>query len=214
MLSQAAVNTLESVMRAGPVVPVLTIDKLDNALPIAEALLAGGINVLEITLRTPCAMAAIELLAKQLPEAFVCAGTVLNPKQLQDVSNAGAKVAISPGYTPALLEAGLTSAAVLLPGVASATEIMTAMDYGYRHFKFFPAEACGGVKALQSIIAPLAGLTFCPTGGISLQSAPAYLALPAVACVGGSWLVTPKDFDDQNWSAITARAKEAVASLV
>ncbi len=193
----------------GPVVPVLVIKDIKSALPIAEALLKANIKVLEVTLRTPQALEAISLIAKELPEAIVGSGTVTNEAMLQQSYDAGAKFAISPGSTPGLLEAGNNAKIALIPGISSTSELMGGMDYGYDHFKFFPAEASGGVKALKAIGGPFPDIRFCPTGGININNIANYTALPNVMCCGGSWLVNDELVNTKNWQAITALANEA-----
>jgi 2-dehydro-3-deoxyphosphogluconate aldolase/(4S)-4-hydroxy-2-oxoglutarate aldolase len=203
--------TSADVFSQSPIVPVLVIEKLEDALPIAHALLAGGINVLEVTLRTKAALAIIEAIAKELPEAYVGAGTVTNKDQLRAVTNAGAKFAISPGLTEDLLTAGIKGSIPLIPGVSNISDLMKANDAGYNHLKFFPAEAAGGVKALKSIGGPFPNTIFCPTGGIGPDNYKEYLALPNVACVGGSWLVPNDAIENKQWHVLTALAKKAMA---
>ena len=195
----------------GPVVPVIVIKDLADAVPMAKALLAGGIKVLEVTLRTPVALEAIRLLAQEVPDAIVGAGTVTNAAQLQQVIEAGAKFAISPGLTRELLQAGKDSAIPLIPGIASISELMEGTGLGYTHFKFFPAEAAGGVKTLKSIHGPFADVRFCPTGGINESNFKEYLALPNVKCVGGSWIVPDDAVNAKDWQRITQLCKAAVA---
>jgi 2-dehydro-3-deoxyphosphogluconate aldolase / (4S)-4-hydroxy-2-oxoglutarate aldolase len=195
----------------GPVVPVIVIKDLADAVPMAKALLAGGIKVLEVTLRTPQAMDAIRLLAKEVPDAIVGAGTVTTAAQLKQVVDAGAKFAISPGLTRELLQAGKDAAIPLIPGIASISELMEGTDLGYTHFKFFPAEAAGGVKTLKSIYGPFADIRFCPTGGINENNFLDYLALPNVKCVGGSWIVPDDAVASKDWNRITELCKSAVA---
>jgi 2-dehydro-3-deoxyphosphogluconate aldolase/(4S)-4-hydroxy-2-oxoglutarate aldolase len=195
----------------GPVVPVLVIKDLAHAVPMAKALIAGGIRVLEVTLRTPIALEVIALIAKEVPEALVGAGTVTNEKQLREVEAAGAMFALSPGMTVDLLKAGNESSIALIPGISSSSELMKCLDFGYTHFKFFPAEASGGVKALKAISGPFPDVTFCPTGGISIANYLDYLALPNVKCVGGSWLVPDEALESGDWQRITDLAKQAVA---
>ncbi|MDP5149226.1 bifunctional 4-hydroxy-2-oxoglutarate aldolase/2-dehydro-3-deoxy-phosphogluconate aldolase [Rheinheimera baltica] len=194
----------------GPVVPVIVIKDLADAVPMAKALLAGGIKVLEVTLRTPAALDAIRLLAKEVPEAIVGAGTVTTAAQLQQVIDAGAKFAISPGLTRELLQAGKDAIIPLIPGIASISELMEGTGLGYSHFKFFPAEAAGGVKTLKSIYGPFADIRFCPTGGINEKNFKDYLALPNVKCVGGSWIVPDDAVADKDWSRITELCKAAI----
>lgn len=197
----------------GPIVPVLVIKKVEDALPIAEALLAADVKVLEVTLRTSAALEAISIIAKELPEAIIGAGTVTNRVQLQRSYDAGAKFAISPGLTIDLLKAGNEGNIALIPGISSISELMDGADYGYNHLKFFPAEASGGVKALQSIGGPFPDIRFCPTGGINLKNVRDYLALSNVACCGGSWLVNDKIVDAKDWAAITLLANQALAHV-
>lgn len=195
----------------GPVVPVLVIKDVAHAVPLAKALIAGGIKVLEVTLRTPVALEVIAKIAKEVPDAIVGAGTVTNEKQLRDVVAAGAQFAISPGMTADLLRAGNESSIALIPGISSISELMIGLDFGYTHFKFFPAEASGGVKALKAISGPFPDVMFCPTGGISPDNYRDYLALPNVICAGGSWLAPDDAVESGNWELITQLAKQAVA---
>lgn len=195
----------------GPVVPVIVIKDLATAVPLAKALLAGGIKVLEVTLRTPVALDAIQLLATEVPEAIVGAGTVTTAEQLQKVIAAGAKFAISPGLTRELLAAGKEAPIPLIPGIASISELMEGTGMGYSHFKFFPAEAAGGVKTLKSIHGPFSDIRFCPTGGINEKNFLEYLALPNVRCVGGSWIVPDDAIVNGDWGRITELCLEAVA---
>ena len=197
-------------MATGPLVPVLVINDVADALPIAEALLAANIKVLEITLRTEAALGAIELIAKTFPEAIVGSGTVTNRALLKASADAGAKFAISPGLTADLLQAGNEGNIALLPGISTISELMTGLDHGYDHFKFFPAESSGGTNAIKSIGGPFPDIRFCPTGGISFNNIKSYLALPNVMCCGGSWLVTSDIVKNKNWSQITKLALESL----
>jgi len=197
----------------GPIVPVLVINNVEEALPIAEALLTAGINVLEVTLRTSAALDVISAIAKELPEAIVGSGTVTNRQQLQQSYDAGAKFAISPGLTKDLLQAGNEGNIALIPGISSISELMDGADYGYDHLKFFPAEASGGVNAIKSIGGPFPDIRFCPTGGINLNNVRDYLALPNVACCGGSWLVSNSIVENKNWTEITKLANQALAHV-
>ncbi len=203
--------TSADVFSQGPVVPVLVIDRVEDALPIAESLMAGGINVLEVTLRTDAAIDVIATIAKHLPDAYIGAGTVTNRDQLQAVTDAGAKFAISPGLTADLLAAGIQGSIPLIPGVSNISDLMKANDAGYDHLKFFPAEAAGGVKALKSIGGPFPNTVFCPTGGIGLNNYKEYLALPNVRCVGGSWLAPNDAIEAKQWHVLTELAKHAKA---
>ena len=197
----------------GPIVPVLVINNVEEALPIAEALLAADVKVLEVTLRTPAALDVISIIAKELPEAIIGSGTVTNRQQLQQSYDAGAKFAISPGLTKDLLQAGNEGNIALIPGISSISELMDGADYGYDHLKFFPAEASGGVNAIKSIGGPFPDIRFCPTGGINLNNVRDYLALPNVVCCGGSWLVSSDIVDNKAWSEITKLAKQALAHV-
>lgn len=197
----------------GPIVPVLVIKRVEDALPIAEALLAADIRVLEVTLRTPAALDVIRTISENLPEAVVGAGTVTNRALLQASADAGAKFAISPGLTSDLLQAGKEGDVALIPGISSISELMDGIDAGYDHFKFFPAEASGGVKAIQSIGGPFPDIRFCPTGGINLNNIKDYLALNNVKCCGGSWLVSDEIVDNKDWGKITQLANEAKAHV-
>jgi 2-dehydro-3-deoxyphosphogluconate aldolase / (4S)-4-hydroxy-2-oxoglutarate aldolase len=175
-----------------PVIPVLTIEREADAVPLARALVKGGLPVLEVTLRTPAALDALREIAAEVPEAVLGAGTVLNAEQLDQAKRAGARFLVSPGCTRALAEAARTSGLPFLPGVQTVSEAMALSDQGFRLMKFFPADQAGGLGWLKAVAAPLAGLKFCPTGGIGADTAPSYLALPNVACIGGSW-VAPRD---------------------
>lgn len=195
-----------------PVIPVLEFHSVDEALHVSEALVAGGLSMLEITLRTPVALDAIRAVAAALPQACVGAGTVLNADALRAVEEAGAQFAVSPGLTPALAQAARGNSSIaLLPGVATATEAMVAQDAGFDFLKFFPAEAAGGVPMLKSLNGPLAHLRFCPTGGIDAARAVSYLALPNVVCVGGSWVVPKDAVATKDWGRIRKLAGEASA---
>jgi 2-dehydro-3-deoxyphosphogluconate aldolase/(4S)-4-hydroxy-2-oxoglutarate aldolase len=196
---------VETIMRLAPVIPVLVIEDAAHARPIAEALVAGGLYALEVTLRTPAALDVIREMAK-VEGAVVGAGTVLNERDLDASLEAGARFIVSPGLTEPLAKAAITRDVPFLPGIANAGDIMRGLDLGLTRFKFFPAEASGGIKALASLAAPFHQVQFCPTGGITQDSAPAWLALDAVLCVGGSWLA-PKGPVDA--AAITARAEAA-----
>ncbi len=199
------------VLNAGPVVPVIVIQQIEQAVPLAQALLAGGVKVLEVTLRSAVAIDAIRLISREVPEAIVGAGTVASPEDLEAVAEAGAVFAISPGLTPTLLDAANQGPIALIPGISTASELMFGMEMGYTEFKFFPAEAAGGVQMLKSIGGPFPHITFCPTGGVSLKNFNDYLALANVACVGGSWIVPSREIETGNWGAITKLAENAVA---
>lgn len=198
---------IASLLSLSPVVPVLTIARLEDAVPLAQALVEGGLTVLEVTLRTEAALDAITAIARNVPGAIAGAGTVLAAPDLRNAQNAGAKFAVSPGLTEKL--ANEAAAFPLLPGVATASDIMRGRELGLRHFKFFPAEASGGTAALKSFAGPFADVHFCPTGGITAQTAPAYLALKNVMCVGGSWMVSQHLMDARDWNEITKLARAA-----
>jgi 2-dehydro-3-deoxyphosphogluconate aldolase/(4S)-4-hydroxy-2-oxoglutarate aldolase len=197
----------DTLMRKAPVIPVLVIDRLEDARPIAEALVAGGLPLLEVTLRTPVALDAIREMAK-VPGAIVGAGTVLNARQLDAAQAAGATFIVSPGLTAPLAKAADAAGIDFLPGVANAADIMAGLDLGINRFKFFPAEAVGGLKALKAYASVFRDVRFCPTGGITAETAPSWLAEPAVLCVGGSWLIPAGAIDPD---AIRARAEAAAA---
>ncbi|WP_346837184.1 bifunctional 4-hydroxy-2-oxoglutarate aldolase/2-dehydro-3-deoxy-phosphogluconate aldolase [Microbulbifer sp. SAOS-129_SWC] len=203
-------NLAEVLQQAG-VVPVLVIDKVEDALPLAQALVEGGLNVLEITLRTSSALAAVAEIAKHLPDAHVGTGTVLSEDDLRRSIDAGASFMVSPGATEQLLDAADKVEVPLLPGAASPSEVMRLLERGYRYQKFFPAEAAGGVPMLKSLGGPLSQVQFCPTGGIGPGNAAEYLALGNVVCVGGSWMAAPKLVQEKDWAEITRQAKEARA---
>ena len=198
-------KSIETIMRTAPVIPVLVIDDAAYAKPIAQALVAGGLRVLEVTLRTPAALDVIREM-KSVDGAIVGAGTVLNEADLKASIDAGAEFIVSPGLTEPLGKAAVASGMPFLPGTANAGDIMRGLDLGLTHFKFFPAEASGGIAALKAIAAPFAMVKFCPTGGISVKTAPDWLALEPVLCVGGSWVVG-KGAPDV--AAIEAAARQA-----
>jgi 2-dehydro-3-deoxyphosphogluconate aldolase/(4S)-4-hydroxy-2-oxoglutarate aldolase len=199
------------VLNAGPVVPVLVINTIDHAVPLAKALVAGGVNVLEVTLRTPVAIEAIRRIAKEVPGAVVGAGTVATEADLNAVTEAGGVFAISPGLTPTLLKAAINGSIALIPGISTASELMLGMEYGLREFKFFPAEAAGGSKMLKALGGPFPQATFCPTGGISPDNYKDYLSLKNVACVGGSWLAPTDALEQGDYQKITNLARAAIA---
>jgi len=200
----------DEVLRQGPVVPVMVIEKLEQAVPLARALVAGGIRVLEITLRTPVALEAIRIISREVDGALVGAGTVTRAEELTAVAEAGAVFAISPGLTGELLDAANQGPIALIPGIATISELMTGLARGYNHFKFFPAEAAGGVKMLKAMAGPFPQITFCPTGGITPANYRDYLALKNVACIGGSWVAPQTAMDQEDWPRISALAREAV----
>lgn len=202
---------LIDIMRASPVIPVIAIEELPQAVPLAQALVAGGIRVLEVTLRTVHGLAAIRAINEQVLGAIVGVGTLTRPEEFGLALDAGAAFGVSPGLTPALAEAARTSGLPLLPGVMTPSEVLAAREHGFEQMKLFPAMQAGGLGMLKALAGPLPDVTFCPTGGISLETAPQFLALDNVACVGGSWL-TPKDaLRNGDWAAITALARSASA---
>ncbi|GAA7367345.1 bifunctional 4-hydroxy-2-oxoglutarate aldolase/2-dehydro-3-deoxy-phosphogluconate aldolase [Helicobacter pylori] len=199
------------VLQISPIVPVVVIENIKDAVPLAQSLIEGGIPIIEVTLRSSCALEAIELIAKNVPKMRVGAGTILNPAQLEQAQNRGAEFLISPGLTIKLLEHAKKKDMPLIPGVSSSSEVMQALELGYSALKFFPAEYCGGVKLLNAFNGPFKGVKFCPTGGISTDNMRSYLDLENVLCVGGSWL-TPKDLiQNKEWDKITEICKRALA---
>lgn len=210
-LNQAGSMTLPQILGLAPVMPVIIIEDLTHAVPLARALVAGGLRVLEVTLRTPVAMQAVAEIAAQVPGAVVGVGTLTRPEQFSEAEAAGARFAVSPGLTPALVAASKQSAMPLLPGVFTPSEAMQAYDDGFRYLKLFPAKQAGGLGMLKALGGPLPELQFCPTGGISSTDFREYLALPNVICVGGSWVVPLELMRTGNWQAITQLAAEAVA---
>lgn len=206
----AVTNTLELAAH-GPVIPVIVIEDLAHAVPLARALVEGGVRVLEVTLRTPVALAAIEAIARAVPDAVVGAGTVCNAADAQAALSAGAQFAVSPGYTAELGAACRRIGLPLLPGAVTATEVMAAMADRLAFLKFFPAEAAGGIAMLKSLAGPFPGMRFCPTGGLTPANAPAYLALPNVVVCGGSWLTPADALRAGDWGRITQLARAASA---
>ncbi|WRE25817.1 bifunctional 4-hydroxy-2-oxoglutarate aldolase/2-dehydro-3-deoxy-phosphogluconate aldolase [Helicobacter pylori] len=201
------------VLQISPIVPVVVIENIKDAVPLAQSLIEGGIPIIEVTLRSSCALEAIELIAKNVPKMHVGAGTILNPTQLEQAQNRGAEFLISPGLTIKLLEHAKKKDMPLIPGVSSSSEVMQALELGYSALKFFPAEYCGGVKLLNAFNGPFKGVKFCPTGGISADNMRSYLNLENVLCVGGSWL-TPKDLiQNKEWDKITEICKRALANI-
>ncbi|MGA7385654.1 MAG: bifunctional 4-hydroxy-2-oxoglutarate aldolase/2-dehydro-3-deoxy-phosphogluconate aldolase [Methylocella sp.] len=200
-----------ALLRRAPVIPVLTIKDVEDALAQARALIAGGLTVLEITLRTAAATKAVAALAKTFPNALIGAGTIVEPNQIEAAANAGAGFLVSPGMTPRLLEAAARSPVPFLPGAATASEALALRERGFRALKFFPAEPAGGARYLASLAGPLPDLIFCPTGGIDAQKAGNYLALPNVACVGGSWMVAPELLAACDFTKVEQLAREASA---
>lgn len=209
-MSQALSNaSLDAVMNVAPVIPVIAVQRLEDAVPLAQALVKGGLRVLEVTLRTPVALQAMRLMS-EVPGAIVGAGTVLDAAQYKAAAEAGAKFVVSPGLTPALAQAAAEHPDVpLLPGTATASEVMRARELGFTRLKFFPAESSGGTASLKGWFSVFPDIRFCPTGGITTANAPAYLALPNVGCVGGSWPLPNDMILAGDWDGITRLAQEA-----
>ena len=204
---------LAALLRSGCVIPVLTIERLEDAVPLARALVAGGVRVLEVTLRTPVAIPAAQAIMAEVPDAVVGIGTILNPADLARAEDIGARFGISPGGTPELLKAAAASALPFAPGIATASELMQALAHGFGLVKFFPAEQSGGIKALRALAGPFPDMRFCPTGGIGEANAATWLAEPNVVAVGGSWLCPAVDIRSGNWAGITAMCNRAMKSL-
>ncbi|MFG3072848.1 bifunctional 4-hydroxy-2-oxoglutarate aldolase/2-dehydro-3-deoxy-phosphogluconate aldolase [Streptomyces sp. NPDC048225] len=200
-----------SVLDLAPVVPVVVVDDLADAVPLARALVAGGLPAIEVTLRTPAALDAIRAIAAEVPDAVVGAGTVITAEQVGEVVAAGARFLVSPGWTDTLLEAMRESGVPFLPGVSTTSEVVALLERGVREMKFFPAEAAGGTAYLKALAAPLPQARFCPTGGIGPDSAPEYLALPNVGCVGGSWMLPKDAVAGRDWGRVEALARAAAA---
>ncbi|WP_369168955.1 bifunctional 4-hydroxy-2-oxoglutarate aldolase/2-dehydro-3-deoxy-phosphogluconate aldolase [Streptomyces sp. R28] len=198
-----------SVLDLAPVVPVVVVDDPSDAVPLARALVAGGLPAIEVTLRTPAGLEAIRAIADAVPDAAVGAGTVITPEQVRESVAAGARFLVSPGWTDALLAAMRASGVPCLPGVSTTSEVVALLERGVREMKFFPAEAAGGTAYLKSLYGPLPQARFCPTGGIGPASAPGYLALPNVGCVGGSWMLPADAVAARDWERVEALAREA-----
>lgn len=201
----------ESLLDRVPVIPVVVVDRLADAVPLARALVAGGLPVIELTLRTPVALDAMERIAGEVPEILLGAGTVVSPEQAKQAASAGAQFLVSPGCTPNLLRAMTDTGLPHLPGVATVSEVLALLELGYTDMKFFPAEAAGGARFLGSIHAPVPAARFCPTGGISPTNTRDYLALPNVGCVGGSWITPKSAVAEKNWRLVAELATAAAA---
>ncbi|MFE2040447.1 bifunctional 4-hydroxy-2-oxoglutarate aldolase/2-dehydro-3-deoxy-phosphogluconate aldolase [Streptomyces sp. NPDC059477] len=202
-----------SVLDLAPVLPVVVVDDLSAAVPLARALVAGGLPAIEVTLRTPGALDAVRAIAAEVPRAVVGVGTVINPAQAEDAVAAGARFLVSPGWTDVLLESMRGSGVPFLPGVSTTSEVVALLERGVTEMKFFPAEAAGGTAYLKSLYGPLPQARFCPTGGIAAATAPGYLALPNVACVGGSWMLPKDAVAAGDWDQVTSLAREAAGLL-
>ena len=212
-MTHAPQQGLAGILALAPVVPVVIVETIQDAVPLARALVQGGLPAIEVTLRTPVALDAVRAIAAEVEGAHVGVGTVLDPAQLAAAERAGARFAVSPGHTARLLDAAADSTLPLLPGIATASEAIALIERGYALAKFFPAEPAGGHTYLSALASPLPQLRFCPTGGITLQSAPRYLALPNVVCVGGSWMLPRERIAAKDWAAIVT-ASRAAAALV
>lgn len=207
----SAPAAVPSVLGLAPVIPVAVLHDAADAVPLARALVAGGLPAIEVTLRTPAALDAIRAIADEVPDAVIGAGTVLTREQVDAARAAGSRFLVSPGWSPRLLGAMRDSGVPFLPGVSTASEVVTLLDEGITEMKFFPAEAAGGTAYLKSLAAPLPQVRFCPTGGIGLASAPAYLALPNVGCVGGTWMLPADALAAKDWGRVRELAREAAA---
>ncbi|GAA8733668.1 bifunctional 4-hydroxy-2-oxoglutarate aldolase/2-dehydro-3-deoxy-phosphogluconate aldolase [Helicobacter pylori] len=201
------------ILQISPIIPVVVIENIKDAVPLAQSLVEGGIHIIEVTLRSSCALEAIELIAKNVPKMHVGTGTILNPTQLEQAQNRGAEFLISPGLTIKLLEYAKKKDMPLIPGVSSSSEVMQALELGYSALKFFPAEYCGGVKLLNAFNGPFKGVKFCPTGGISIDNMHSYLNLENVLCVGGSWLTPKHLIQNKEWDKITEICKRSLAGI-
>jgi 2-dehydro-3-deoxyphosphogluconate aldolase/(4S)-4-hydroxy-2-oxoglutarate aldolase len=210
-LSRPSELSVGSLLDVVPVLPVVVIDRVEDAVPVARALVAGGLPAIELTLRTPVALDAIRAIADQVPEILVGAGTVVTPGQARQAMDAGAQFLVSPGSTPSLLAAMADTGLPFLPGTATVSEVLAILEAGFAEMKFFPAEASGGAAFLKSVAAPVPAARFCPTGGITAASAPSYLAPPNVGCVGGSWLTPAEALAQGDWARIEQLAREAAA---
>ena len=213
MTMTAKQDKLVALFKAATVIPVLTIERLEDAVPLARALVAGGVRTLEVTLRTPVAVEAATAMIAEVPEAIIGIGTILNPADLARVEKLGAKFGISPGGTPDLLKAAADSALPFAPGIATASELMTALAHGFDLAKFFPAEQAGGIKGLRALGGPFPNVRFCPTGGVGEANAATWLAEPNVVAVGGSWLCPTAEIRAGNWAGITAICQRTLKAL-
>jgi 2-dehydro-3-deoxyphosphogluconate aldolase/(4S)-4-hydroxy-2-oxoglutarate aldolase len=208
-MSATLVTNIRDLMGVSPVIPVIVVQKLEHAAPMARALFAGGLKVLEVTLRTKVALAAVEAMRRAVPEAIVGVGTLTRVEEFASAANAGALFGVSPGLTPELAVAARQVSFPLLPGVMTPTEVIAARAQGYSALKLFPAQQAGGIGMLKALASPFSDVVFCPTGGITRETAPSFLALSNVACVGGSWVLPQEHVDSGNWSVIEALARDA-----
>lgn len=202
---------IRSILALAPVVPVLTIEHIDHAVPLARALSTGGLRVLEVTLRTPAALPAIEAMRKAVPDAVVGVGTLARPGDFVTAANAGAQFGVSPGLTAEMAAAARAASFPMLPGIMTPTELLAGLGWGYDTFKLFPAQQAGGIGMLKALGAPFPEVVFCPTGGITRATAPDFLALPNVACVGGSWVAPADKIREGDWAAIEQLARDAAS---
>lgn len=205
--------TIEQIMNISPIVPVVKIEDLNDAVPLAKALIDGGINIMELTLRTPVALEAIALIAKEVPQMCIGAGTVCDEIQLEQVLDVDARFAFSPGISKELIQCAFGNSIPFIPGVATASEVMTALNHGIKYCKLFPASVVGGIELLKGFQGPFGSMYFCPTGGINLKNMNDYLALGNVSCVGGTWIVDPKLIKEKNFDKITTLCKEALQQV-
>jgi len=204
-------RTIKDIMAISPIVPVMVINNVEHAVPLAHALVKGGLKVLEITLRTPAALESIRRIRAEVPEAIVGAGTIINIETLNKAIDAGAEFIVSPGTTDKMIDAALATGVPLLPGIANPSQAMSLLEKGITEMKFFPAEAAGGIPMLKSIGAPIPQISFCPTGGVSQKNVKEYYNLSNVACVGGSWMCAASLVDAEDWGEITRLSIEAIA---
>ena len=202
---------MQNMLAGNPVIPVITLDQVEDAVPLANTLVAGGLKVLEVTLRTEAAVEGIRQIIQHVPDAIVGTGTVCSEEQIKLSEDLGCQFMISPGATDKLLSIGSQSSVPFLPGISTVSELMRGMEYGLENFKFFPAEAAGGAPVMKAMAGPFPNIKFCPTGGIGLGNAMDYLALPNVMCVGGSWIAKPNDIREKRWKEIEQLAREAAA---
>lgn len=209
--SEAPARPVTSVLDVVPVMPVVVLERLEHAVPVARALVAGGLPAIELTLRTEVALDALRAIATEVPEILVGAGTILSASQAQEARDAGARFLVSPGATPSLLAGMLETGLPFLPGTATVSEVLTVLEAGVTQMKFFPAEASGGAPYLRALASPVPAARFCPTGGVSPANATTYLALPNVGCVGGSWLTPADALAAEDWGRVEALAREAAA---
>tara|TARA_B100000795_G_scaffold87499_1_gene63684 strand:- start:464 stop:1096 length:633 start_codon:yes stop_codon:yes gene_type:complete len=204
-------RTIKDIMAISPIVPVMVINNVEHAVPLAHALVKGGLKVLEITLRTPAALESIRRIKAEVPDAIVGAGTIINIETLNKAIDAGAEFIVSPGTTDNMIDAALATGVPLLPGIANPSQAMRLLEKGITEMKFFPAEAAGGIPMLKSIGAPIPQISFCPTGGVSQKNVKEYYNLSNVACVGGSWMCAASLVDSEDWGEITRLSIEAIA---